>query len=74
MNTSHQVTLNVQGMTCRSCAARVEKALIAVPGVECASVNLAAKNVVVDGSDIETKELLAAVQGAGYTASEAVKA
>src|SRR5690606_13954789 len=35
------VRLQIGGMTCASCIARVEKALSAVPGVESASVNLA---------------------------------
>ena len=37
-------TLPVEGMSCASCVARVEKALAAVPGVLSASVNLAAKS------------------------------
>ncbi|HET9577966.1 MAG TPA: heavy metal-associated domain-containing protein, partial [Usitatibacter sp.] len=35
------VDLKVEGMTCASCVARVEKALRRVPGVTDASVNLA---------------------------------
>ena len=34
-------TLDIGGMTCASCVARVEKALVRIPGVEAASVNLA---------------------------------
>ena len=34
-------TLDIDGMTCASCVARVEKALDRIPGVEAASVNLA---------------------------------
>lgn len=75
MNTSRQhVSLNVQGMTCRSCATRVQKALMAVPGVESVSVDLAAKTAVVTGSELATKELVDAVQDAGYTASAAPEA
>jgi copper chaperone CopZ len=74
MNTStQQFTLNVQGMTCRSCAAHVQRALAGVSGVEAANVDLPAKTAVVTGSDIEVRELLDAVQEAGYTASEAAK-
>ena len=36
-----EVLLAVEGMTCASCVGRVEKALLRVPGVEAASVNLA---------------------------------
>ena len=35
------VALHVEGMTCASCVTRVEKALLKVPGVLLASVNLA---------------------------------
>ena len=34
-------TLPIEGMTCASCVARVEKALKAVPGVRSAELNLA---------------------------------
>lgn len=70
MSTSHQqIALNVQGMTCRSCAVHVERALRAVAGVETARVDLGTNTAVVQGSDIEQRELLEAVQDAGYTAS-----
>ena len=42
-----QVTLNVDGMTCASCVARVEKGLARVPGVESATVNLATERATV---------------------------
>lgn len=38
-----RVELQVEGMTCASCVARVEKALLKVPGVSAASVNLATR-------------------------------
>lgn len=40
--------LNVEGMTCASCVARVEKALAAVPGVRTARVNLATNQASVE--------------------------
>ena len=40
------VGLGVQGMTCASCVARVERALTRVPGVVTASVNLATERAV----------------------------
>ena len=39
--------LQVEGMTCASCVARVEKALLKVPGVTQASVNLATEKATV---------------------------
>ena len=38
---SAKVVLVIEGMSCASCVARVEKALKAAPGVESATVNLA---------------------------------
>jgi copper chaperone CopZ len=75
MNTSNQqITLNVQGMTCRSCTVHVERALNTVAGVKSARVDLATKTAVIVGSDIEPRELLEAVQDAGYIASAAAEA
>jgi heavy metal translocating P-type ATPase len=55
----------VSGMTCASCVARVERALLAVPGVTGASVNLATERARVEGL-ADAGALLAAVRGAGY--------
>ncbi|KCV82593.1 copper-translocating P-type ATPase [Actibacterium atlanticum] len=41
MTASSTTALHIQGMTCASCAGRVERALAAVPGVALAAVNLA---------------------------------
>ena len=61
------LTFNIEGMTCASCVARVEKALQAVPGVEKASVNLATEKATVRAGDAVTLEALsAAVAKAGY--------
>ncbi|MBS6363321.1 cation transporter, partial [Burkholderia sp.] len=42
------VDLDIGGMTCASCAGRVEKALAAVPGVTRVSVNLATERATID--------------------------
>ncbi|MBW8313210.1 MAG: heavy metal translocating P-type ATPase [Rhizobium sp.] len=57
----------VTGMTCASCAGRVEKALAKLPGVLSASVNLATEtaDVGTDGS-VSAAAITAAVEGAGY--------
>ncbi|MCY7413779.1 MAG: heavy metal translocating P-type ATPase [Salinibacterium sp.] len=62
------VVLDISGMTCASCATRIERKLNRLPGVE-ASVNYATEkaNVHAQGVDIET--LLAAVEAAGYAAT-----
>ena len=63
-------TLEVGGMTCASCAGRVEKALRALPGVQSASVNLATEKVLVHaaGDSVAAADLVAAIEKAGYRA------
>nr|WP_310386878.1 heavy metal translocating P-type ATPase [Roseateles sp.] len=64
-------TLPVAGMTCASCVKRVEKALLRVPGVSSAEVNLATEAASVSGSAEMTLPLLrAAVEAAGYSLPE----
>jgi Cu+-exporting ATPase len=60
----------VGGMHCASCVRRVESALLSVPGVEEARVNLATERatVVVDTSRSDERTLTAAVAAAGYAA------
>jgi len=62
------VMLSVQGMTCASCVARVERALARVPGVVSAAVNLATEraSVVCWRGQAPMTELVAALHGAGY--------
>ena len=68
------VDLAVEGMTCASCVARVEKKLNRVPGAQ-ATVNLALESAHVevapaqDGSTASTDALLEAVRAAGYDAT-----
>ncbi len=64
--------LNIRGMTCASCVARVENALKRVPGVTNANVNLATERATVmyDPSTADLSSLLDAVDIAGYDASE----
>ncbi|OWG38699.1 copper-translocating P-type ATPase [Stutzerimonas stutzeri] len=59
-------TLPVSGMTCASCAGRVERALLKVPGVAAANVNLANEQVRVEGDDLGMAALIEAVEKAGY--------
>ncbi|MBV1796153.1 heavy metal translocating P-type ATPase [Siccirubricoccus sp. G192] len=66
--------LGISGMTCASCAGRVERALLAVPGVLSASVNLASEHAEVRTvAGVEEAALVAAVQAAGYGVVEATE-
>jgi Cu+-exporting ATPase len=64
--------LAVQGMSCASCVARVEKALKKVPGVQDASVNLATEQATVHGAALDTDAIVAALAQAGYEAAPRV--
>ncbi|WP_273689418.1 heavy metal translocating P-type ATPase [Ketogulonicigenium vulgare] len=61
-------TLEIEGMTCASCVARVEKALAKVPGVSNATVNLATRSAQLDDLSRDADRLIAAVKRAGYDA------
>ena len=69
MSSLRQINFPVDGMTCASCVARVERALAAVPGVAAASVNLATESASVEfAADAPAADaLLAAVDRAGYS-------
>ena len=70
MTTTPNLSLDIGigDMTCASCVARVEKALLKVPGVQSASVNLATESarVVVTTSDQIEARVRRAVRDAGY--------
>jgi Cu+-exporting ATPase len=58
-------TMTIEGMMCKHCAARVEKALNAIEGVT-AAVDLEAKTATVTGEATDAV-LRKAVEDAGYT-------
>jgi len=65
-----QATLEVDAMTCAGCAARVERALAAVPGVVEASVNLATRGAQVTylQGAVSPAKIADAATAAGYAA------
>ncbi len=64
------VDLALEGMTCASCAARIEKRLNRLGGVS-ASVNFASEHAAVayDPGQVSVEDLIASVEAAGYRAS-----
>ncbi|MFF9690405.1 heavy metal translocating P-type ATPase [Streptomyces sp. NPDC014623] len=63
-----RVELVIGGMTCASCAARIEKKLNRMEGVE-ATVNYATEKAgVVHAEDVSVDDLIATVEATGYTA------
>ncbi|MFF5663656.1 heavy metal translocating P-type ATPase [Streptomyces griseofuscus] len=68
--TASEVELLIGGMTCASCAARVEKKLNRMDGVS-ATVNFATEKAKVSyGTGVEVADLIATVVKTGYTAEE----
>ncbi len=67
---SDRVELALEGMSCASCAARIEKRLNKLDGVA-ATVNFATEqaSVAYDPEQISVEEMIAAVEAAGYGAS-----
>lgn len=61
-------SLLIKGMTCASCVASVEKALLSVEGVQSAQVNLAEQSALVRGVFANPQPLLNAIQSSGYQA------
>lgn len=68
---TEQFELAIIGMSCASCVGRVEKALLELPGVLSASVNLAAESAQITAlaGNVDEQQLMAAVSKAGYDAA-----
>ena len=67
--TTPQIELAISGMTCASCAARIEKKLNRIDGVS-ATVNYATEKatVTVEDTGVTVQDLIATVEKTGYTA------
>lgn len=63
-----EATMQIKGMTCAACSARIEKGLNKMPGVEEANVNLALERSTIhyDSSQISTGELEQKILDLGY--------
>ena len=71
VETPNRIELEIGGMTCASCAARVEKKLNKLDGVVLANVNYATElaSVAYDSSHLRLPDLVHTVEAAGYTAA-----
>jgi len=71
-----KTTFSVGGMTCASCVANIEKALVKVPGVISANVNLASEKATVEylAGEASMADFRRAVEGAGYSIRAEVSA
>lgn len=68
MDGQKEATLQISGMTCAACAARIEKGLKRLDGVQDANVNLALEKskIVYDPGQIEVGQLAEKVESLGY--------
>ena len=66
-----QEKYNVTGMTCAACQARVQKSVSHLPGVQECNVNLLKNSMIVtyDDQAVNSGQIIAAVEKAGYGAS-----
>ena len=66
-----KVNFNIQGMTCSSCSAHVEKAVNKLPGIKSLNVNLLSNSMSVeyDSTLLNDEKIINAVEEAGYGAS-----
>src|SRR6266571_3444049 len=69
-----RAVLDLEGMTCASCAMRIEKGLKKVPGVKDANVNLATEQAVVtyDPAQTNLEQMVQKVETVGYKATPPV--
>lgn len=63
---TQELRIGVGGMSCASCVTRVERAIASQPGVEAATVNLAAQTAVVRFDQADIPQLIETVRSVGY--------
>ena len=65
---SEKITLNIEGMTCAACSARIEKSLGKLDGVQEVNVNLLANKatIVIDSEKLTKKNLVDTIHKTGY--------
>jgi len=70
-----KVTLQVTGMTCAACSARIEKVVKKMDGVVEANVNLAMEQATVTYADerLQSSDIIARIEKLGYGASEYIE-
>ena len=71
-----KIDLNLKGMTCAACAARIEKKLNKLEGVQKAAINFATEKATVeyDSSRVKVSDMVKAIEALGYNAQRAEEA
>ncbi len=67
---SRTKTFKISGMTCASCASKIEKQVKRLEGITVAVVNLATERMTVTSSGVDSTMIIQAVEKAGYHAAE----
>jgi copper chaperone CopZ len=67
-----RIELNIDGMSCDHCTARVQKALEAVDGVTAVMVRLEPGGATIEGEALDPETLVAIVEETGYEARPAI--
>ena len=67
-----ETQLNIEGMTCSSCAAAIEKGVGKLEGVTLASVNLASETLALefDQQHVDVNQVIAKIEKLGYKATQ----
>ncbi|MBF7694742.1 heavy metal translocating P-type ATPase [Acinetobacter rathckeae] len=72
---THNIVLDIQGLSCASCVGRAEKALLKVQGVQNVVVNLATNQAhIIANTDVAVSSLMTAIERAGYGATVVAQA
>ncbi|MCK4838085.1 MAG: copper-translocating P-type ATPase [Desulfobulbaceae bacterium] len=68
---NNEIFFNIEGMSCASCSARIEKVVSSMPGVEKAEVNLPAGSgrVVFDPQQVSQRQIREKINGLGFQAT-----
>ena len=65
-----ELSFDIEGMHCASCVGRIEKALVATPGVHDVHVNLATERASLRSAGPDAQALIGVLAAAGYKAKE----
>lgn len=68
-----KTTLKVEGLNATAENAHLEKAIEAIPGVESVEMDSGHKTILVEHQNVPEKELLTALQAAGYGEAQVVR-
>jgi Cu+-exporting ATPase len=70
-NEAGEIDLDLDGMTCASCVAKIEKGIKKLDGIQYASVNLTTEkaHVKFNSSEVKVRSIIEAIENVGYSAS-----